>query len=81
MEGGIGKMSDGYQCLGNPACQPGGGSDSWRQKQEGTQQHQHATEVKDARGGWNRNECGEKGIARDAAEIIGYERKRTYLGC
>lgn len=80
MEGGIGKMSDGYQCLGNPACQPGGGSDCRRQKQEGTLQHQHATEVKNARGGRNRNECGKKGIARDAPEVISDERKSSYLG-
>ena len=80
MEGCVGKLSDGDQSLGYPACQPGSERDCVRQKQEGTQQHQHATEVKNARGGWNRNECGEKGIARDAPEIIGYERKRTNLG-
>ena len=80
MEGCVGKLSDGDQSLGYPACQPGSERDCGRQKQERTQQHQHATEVKNARGGWNRNECGKKGIARDAAEIIGYERKRTNLG-
>ena len=81
LEGGVGKLSDGDQSLGYPVCQPGSERDCGRKKQERTQQHQHATEIKDARGCWNRNECGEKGIARDAAEIIGYERKRTYLGC
>ena len=81
MEGCVGKLSDGDQSLGYPACQPGSERDCGRQKQERTQQHQHATEIKNARSCRYCDESGEKGIARDTPEIIGYERKRTYLGC
>ena len=78
-EGCVGSLGDGYQDISDVLDEPSCYREGYWQQEQGTQKENDGAETKHRSSHRNGYETGEERIARYPAEVIGNERKGSYL--